>query len=60
MSWTFDSNHSVSPDVPLDDVSVVVAGDELRVERVPQQRRHFWTLLGDGQVHGGILCWREK
>ena len=32
MSWRFVSNHSISPDVPLDDVSVVVAGDELRVE----------------------------
>ena len=43
------------PCVPLNDVSVFVSGDDLRVQGVPHQRGHLRAVLGNGQVHDGFV-----
>ena len=49
----------VGLDVPLHDVAVVVAGDELLVQRAPHHRRHLGALGGDGDRHHGLV-WNQR
>ena len=47
-------------DVPLHDVAVVVAGDQLLVQRAPHHRGDLGALGRDRQAHRGLVCQERK